>query len=74
MTSRRQFAHAHQCQACGSVVHGWAISLKALTVGVIVCPRCESPGAINLQILTTEEARSKSWLETKSDTWKPSLR
>ena len=73
MTSRRQYAHAHQCQACGSVVHGWAISLKALTAGVVACPRCESSGPINLRILNSAEIRSKTWLETKSDTWRPSL-
>ena len=40
---RPELEHTHQCRKCGFVVRGADIDLKAISTGIITCPRCELP-------------------------------
>ena len=49
--SNTYWDHVHQCGACGHAVRIDEIDLKIITAGVITCPKCESSGPINVQIM-----------------------
>jgi len=43
----------HICPKCGYVINLAEIDLKAITTGIVECPRCEWTGPIEIQIADT---------------------
>ena len=64
---RAELEHTHQCKKCGHIVRGSQIDLKAISTGIITCPRCESSGPINIQILNPRDIRANNEITPKSE-------
>jgi hypothetical protein len=64
---RAELEHTHQCKKCGHIVRGSEIDLKAISTGIITCPRCESSGPINIQILNLQDIRTNNEITPKSE-------
>jgi hypothetical protein len=48
-------------------VRGNDIDLKAISTGVITCPRCESSGPINIKILSRRDIRKNNEITQESE-------
>jgi DNA-directed RNA polymerase subunit M/transcription elongation factor TFIIS len=64
---RAELEHTHQCRKCGYVVPGNEIDLKAISTGIITCPRCGASGPINIQILSRQDIRTNNEFTQKSE-------
>jgi len=60
MTTPIEWEHTHQCRKCGHVTRGSQIDFKAISTGVITCPKCENSGPINIQILQKKDIEVKT--------------
>jgi hypothetical protein len=63
---RAELEHSHQCKKCGYIMRGSEIDLKVISTGIITCPRCESSGPINIQILDRQDIRKSNQITRKS--------
>jgi len=52
--SNRQWQHVHCCPQCGYVVKAEDLSHTAVSTGVMICPKCDCSGPINIQIVPME--------------------
>lgn len=55
MAAKTGWEHAHQCPKCGFIVKATEIDLKSMATGVITCPKCETSGPINIQIVSKKD-------------------
>ena len=49
--TEKRLESAHVCPKCGFVLNLAEIDLKAATIGIVICPRCELSGPIEIQIV-----------------------
>jgi hypothetical protein len=51
-----KWMHVHRCPQCGHTVEVEEISHSAIATGVMICPKFEYSGPINLQIVSEDGA------------------
>jgi hypothetical protein len=53
---RIRWEHTHQCRGCGHAIRINDLDPKAITTGVVTCPKCEMSGPINVKILQLKDS------------------
>jgi predicted RNA-binding Zn-ribbon protein involved in translation (DUF1610 family) len=53
---QQQWESVHQCPKCGHTVNLGEMDLRAISTGMIVCPRCEWSGPVRIEIVEPEDA------------------
>ena len=47
---------SHVCARCGSATHLSEIALRAITTGIVTCPKCDWSGPIEIRIVDADES------------------
>jgi len=53
---QKQWESVHQCPKCGHTLNLGEMDLRAISTGMIVCPRCEWSGPVRIEIVEPEDA------------------
>ena len=57
---RKKWDSVHMCPQCNLAMKLDGIDLKAVTTGVVVCPRCSWSGPIEIEIVRSDVLASQS--------------
>ena len=49
--AEKNWEHVHRCPQCEHIIKADEIPHSAIATGVITCPKCDSSGPINVQIV-----------------------
>jgi predicted RNA-binding Zn-ribbon protein involved in translation (DUF1610 family) len=50
-----QWESVHRCPKCGHVVNMADIDLRAISTGIIACPKCDWSGPVTIEIVEGEK-------------------
>ena len=53
--SRIRWESSHVCPRCGSATNLAEIDLRAITTGIVTCPKCDWSGPIEVRIVDADE-------------------
>lgn len=57
---RNNWESVHVCPKCGHILNLALVDLKAITTGIVDCPKCDWSGPIEIQIVDTAEQTAGS--------------
>jgi predicted RNA-binding Zn-ribbon protein involved in translation (DUF1610 family) len=54
LNRKKQWESAHRCPQCSHVINLEEIDLRAITTGIITCPKCGWSGQVSIEIVEEE--------------------
>ena len=51
----RQLESVHVCPRCGHILNLDQIDLRAITTGIVACPKCDWEGSIEIQVIDVDD-------------------
>ena len=54
MSREKRWISAHMCPKCGLIIDLANIDFKAITTGMLTCPRCDWSGPIGIEIVDAD--------------------